>query len=113
MRVVEDNQQWRAIMLDKGTSRDIRSRIRWVLMEEWDPIGVKDVPEAADEYDSYIGGIFELLERNASGQEVAEYLRRIEIDKMGLVNTSGEPLMPEEWRNMAVQSLMKVREHFQ
>ena len=35
-------------------------------MEEWDPIGVSDTPEAADEYDGYIGGIYELLERGAS-----------------------------------------------
>ena len=95
-------------MLDKERSRDIRSRIRRVLMEEWDPIGVEDVPEAADEYDSYIGGVFDLLERKASGDELAEYLRRIEIDRMGLVNASREPLVPEAWRNTAVESLMKL-----
>jgi hypothetical protein len=82
-------------------------------MEEWDPIGVKDMPEAEDEYDSYIGGMFELLERKAPGHELAEYLRRIEIDRIGLANASGEPLVPEAWRNAAVQSLMKLGEHFQ
>jgi hypothetical protein len=43
MEVVEHNQQWRAIMLDKETSREIRSKTRRVLMEEWDPIGVKSL----------------------------------------------------------------------
>ncbi len=100
-------------MLDKETLRDIRSRIRRLLMEEWNPVGVKDVPEAADEYDSYIGGMFELLERNASGHELAEYLRCIEMDRMGLVNASGEPLVPEAWRSTAVHSLMKLGEDFQ
>jgi hypothetical protein len=71
------------------------------------------VPEAADEYDSYIGGVFDFLERKASGDELAEYLRRIEIDRMGFVNASGEPLVPEAWRNTAVESLMKLGEHFQ
>lgn len=28
--------------------------LRRILMEEWDPIGVRGVPEAADEYDSYL-----------------------------------------------------------
>jgi hypothetical protein len=82
-------------------------------MAEWDPIGVKDVPEAADEYDSYIGGMFDLLERKASEHELAEYLRRIEVDRMGLVRASGEPLMPEGWRDAAVQSLMKLGKYFQ
>lgn len=82
-------------------------------MEEWDPIGVKDLPEAADEYDPTSVGMFELLERMASGHELAEYLCRIEIDRIGLVNASGEPLVPEARRNTAVQSLMKLGEHFQ
>ena len=44
-------------MVDKERSREIRCHIRGVLMAEWDPIGVSDIPEAADEYDSYIGGV--------------------------------------------------------
>ena len=28
--------------------------IRRILMEEWDPLGVDGVPEATDEYDSYL-----------------------------------------------------------
>ena len=47
-------------MVDKERSREIRCHIRAVLMAEWDPIGVSDIPEAADEYDSYIGGVYEL-----------------------------------------------------
>lgn len=30
-------------------------------MDVWDPIGVKDEPNAQDEYDSYLGGVYELL----------------------------------------------------
>jgi hypothetical protein len=44
-------------MLDKETSREVRRNIRRVLMERWDPIGVNGIPEAQDEYDSYIGGV--------------------------------------------------------
>ncbi len=99
-------------MLGKPMSRELRAKIRVILRAEWDPIGVKDVPEAASEYDLYIGGIFELLERKAFEVDVAEYLRGIEIAGMGLVDNSGEPLMPERWRNAAVTSLMKLGEYF-
>ena len=35
-------------------------------MVEWDPIGLSDTPDAADEYDSYIRGVDELLARSPS-----------------------------------------------
>ena len=37
------------------------ARVRDVLMREWDPIGVSGIPEAADEYDSYLGTIYLML----------------------------------------------------
>jgi hypothetical protein len=75
-------------MLDKEASREVRSQIRAILMAEWDPIGVNDVPEAADEYDSYISGVYELLEHGASEESIRAYLREIEIQSMGMVNAS-------------------------
>ena len=42
-------------MIDKATSRRIRAKIRHVLLEVWDPIGIKDEPNAQDEYDAYMG----------------------------------------------------------
>ena len=69
-------------MLDKDKSREVRLQIRAVLMSKWDPIGVNDVPEAADEYDSYIGGVFDLLERGASEESIRAYLRNIEVEAM-------------------------------
>ena len=42
------------------------------------PIGVSDIPEAADEYDPYIGGAYELLERGASEASICDYLHNIE-----------------------------------
>ena len=52
-------------------------------MQDWDPIGVKDEPLAADEYDSYIGGVFSLLSRGPSDQVISDYLREIEMKRMG------------------------------
>jgi len=52
-------------------------------MTYWDPIGVKDEPMAADEYDGYIGGIYELLTSKATSREISDHLREIEIKRMG------------------------------
>jgi hypothetical protein len=53
-------------------------------MDEWDPIGVKDVPEAADEYDSYLGDIYGLIGRDASIAEISDYLCSVEVNRMGI-----------------------------
>jgi hypothetical protein len=78
-------------MLDM--SEEERSRlwnsVRHILMSEWDPIGVSDTPEAADEYDGYVGAVCDLLGRKASQNEIAAYLREIETQRMGLTEGSG------------------------
>jgi hypothetical protein len=48
-------------MIGKYESRRIKVDIRHVLMDVWDPIGIKDEPKAQDEYDSYLGGVYGLL----------------------------------------------------
>ena len=63
------------------TSQDA---IRRVLLDKWDPIGVREVPEAQDEYDGYVGGVYRLLTTGVSVPELAEHLVRIERDSMGL-----------------------------
>jgi hypothetical protein len=35
--------------------REVMQTIRTALMQHWDPISVAHIPEAADEYDSYVG----------------------------------------------------------
>ncbi len=70
--------------IDKYESRRIRVQIRHVLLAIWDPIGVKDEPNAKDEYDGYIGRIYELLTSDASDTELTEYLYWAVHDHMGL-----------------------------
>jgi hypothetical protein len=99
-------------MIDKERSREIRQHIRRILMAEWDPIGVSDVPEAADEYDSYIGGVYELLERGASQGDIGNYLRGIEVDQMEMVDAGRQPLLPEAKRNAVASSLKGLGRYF-
>ena len=64
-------------------SRRICGAIRRIFLEIWDPIGICDVPNAQDEYDSYIGHMFELLTTRASDAKLAEYLAWI-TSQMGM-----------------------------
>ncbi len=71
-------------MIDKYESRRIRAEIRRVLMTVWDPIGIRNEPNAQDEYDGYLGGVFALLTGGASDDQINEHLLRIVIERMGL-----------------------------
>jgi hypothetical protein len=53
-------------------------------MQVWDPIGIKDEPNAQDEYDAYLGGVYELLVGTASDDSIKEHLWRIVTDRMEL-----------------------------
>jgi len=68
---------------DKQESREIRVAIRRVLLQVWDPIGVQDEPFAQDEYDGYLGDVYELLLRGAPEDDIANYLFRVAIERMG------------------------------
>jgi len=61
-------------MIDKNESRRIRVEIRRVLLNVWDPIGVRDEPNAQDEYDCCLGSLFHLLTSDATDDAIAEYL---------------------------------------
>ena len=52
-------------------------------MEVWDPIGLKDELLAQDEYDAYLGDLYELLIASASDSEVAKYLYWVAHERMG------------------------------
>jgi hypothetical protein len=71
-------------MIEKYESRRIRVAMRHVLMEVWDPIGVKDEPNAQDEYDGYLGGVYELLVSGASDEDIENHLWRIVTERMEL-----------------------------
>ncbi len=65
-------------------ARRYHREVKRILIQEWDPIGVADVPEAQDEYDAYVPGVHHLLIHRASSRDVFDYLWQIETDHMGL-----------------------------
>jgi hypothetical protein len=58
--------------------------IHQILMSRWDPIGVRNVPEAQDEYDAYVTGIYGRLIHRAARHELLDYLWWVETEHMGL-----------------------------
>ena len=65
-------------------SASARLKIRSILLTEWDPLGIKNDPEAHNEYDSYIRHIESLLMHNSDARHISEFLLRVERDQMGL-----------------------------
>lgn len=71
-------------MRDRQESVRIQNEIRQILLTVWDPIGVKDEPNAQDEYDSYVFEIFNLLAKRATDHEITKWLLYITNARMGL-----------------------------
>jgi hypothetical protein len=71
-------------------SKNVRAKqflmeeIQKILLKEWDPIGIQDIPEAQDEYDSYVSDVYKLIQSKRTESEVFDYLWGIETEHMGL-----------------------------
>jgi uncharacterized protein (DUF2236 family) len=59
-------------------------RLRHLLMAEWDPIGVRGVPQARTEYDSYLGLVADRLRTPAPAERLADLLAEIRTETMGM-----------------------------
>lgn len=94
---------------DKEKSRRRRIAIRRILMSKWDPIGVRDEPMAADEYDGYIGDICALLDRDATDKEIIGYLFAVETDRMGLTDLKGNPVLVSDDRIATAAALQELK----
>ncbi len=70
--------------------KELYKRIDEVLHYIWDPIGVSGIPEARDEYNSYLPKILELLKIEDNENEISKYLNNIETEKMGLGSNIGK-----------------------
>ncbi|MGO4128653.1 hypothetical protein AB4Z01_29965 [Inquilinus sp. YAF38] len=95
---------------NKYQSRENRARVRRVLLQDWDPIGVRDVAEASDEYDRYADRAYVMLmDERATAESIASYLYGIAVEHMGLGhNTQGK----EDARNVA-ETLVALRPEFE
>jgi hypothetical protein len=69
---------------NKERARRYDRAIREILLRGWDPIGIGDIAEAQDEYDTYIPGIYGRLIHRIPEQELFDHLWQIETEQMGL-----------------------------
>ncbi len=65
-------------------AKSYQEAIRLILLREWDPISVADVPQAQDDYDSYISQIHGLLVRREPRYKMVDFLWWAETEHMGL-----------------------------
>lgn len=63
---------------------DLSAAVKRILWENWDPIGVKDMPGAQGEYDGYAPNLCRMIEASAPESEIFIYLWNIETDRMAL-----------------------------
>ena len=60
----------------------IRSRIREVLLDDWDPHNAARSPAAAGTYDGYINPLLEVLREGADEERVVDFLHEREKESM-------------------------------
>ena len=71
--------------VDKYRSRRNRARVRQVLWQDWDPIGVNGVSTAQDEYDAYADWAYAMLmDERRPAEAIAAFLDDIASRHMGL-----------------------------
>jgi hypothetical protein len=76
--------------------------IRSVLLQDWDPIGVRDTAEAQDEYDSYSMPLYSFLRHRPSEKELVDHLYRLETEHMGLTRSGRGHLAPIAQKLLAI-----------
>lgn len=82
--------------------------VRDILLRDWDPIGVSDIPEAKDEYDSYADTVFSMLiNQKADTDEIASYLFRVATERMRLADHGMAELC-----NRAATAVVALRSDF-
>jgi hypothetical protein len=77
-----------------GETDTIRSRIRDVLLHDWDPHDAARSPAAAGTYDGYVPPLYDLLRGGADEEAVVEFLRDRERESMCFPSLDTRRLRP-------------------
>ena len=85
----------------KKRYKRICNEIREILFNYWDPVNIKETGSIGNEYDSYIGGIYDLLMQHIPARKMAKHLSDIEKNYFGFEAT------PESLLTVA-QELVKI-----
>ena len=95
---------------ETNKSRRNRTRVRQILLHDWDPIGVRDEPAARDEYDEYADRAYVMLmDERAASEEIAAYLEAIASEHMAL----GRNEQRAEKSKKVAEKLIALRPEFE
>lgn len=67
-------------MSEDNSLRMVQVVLHWA----WDPIGVRGIEEAFDEYDTYAPRVLEMLKEDAPVERIATHLTSVVRDRMEL-----------------------------
>lgn len=81
------------------------NKINKLLLEEWDPIGIRYTSGAEDEYSQYAHYLYKIIQHSNSHRELFEYLWNIETEYMGL---NGNKTKTEEFAQMLFQEVKSI-----
>jgi hypothetical protein len=73
--------------------------VRAILLRDWDPLGIGENPNLADEYDDYIPGIIQLLDNRCTFEQLKSYLLDIE---------GRWELTPDSGAELAAKNILKA-----
>ena len=62
----------------------IDDEIKQVLLEQWDPLGIRDAPAEHVRYDCFVQDLTLLIVGGGSDDDVRELLRSAELDRLSL-----------------------------
>lgn len=80
--------------------------IRNEIHKNWDPIGIWGLAQEMGEYDSYVQPLLNLLEEDATIEEVFEYLWKVETNFIGL---NGDRVGTEEFATEIIRAFKSFR----
>ncbi len=92
---------------------EVTRRIGEILHYMWDPIGVRGIPQARDEYDGYVHQVFAHLERGATEPEICQHLASITTERMGLQQTEASAKHDAEISNLLVQHFSILKKQYE
>lgn len=71
-------------MWPMGIESAVMDAVRQILIDVWDPIGVRAIPQARDEYDGYVGAVVRALAEGADVATLRKLLEGITEREIGL-----------------------------
>ncbi|MEL7760999.1 hypothetical protein [Citromicrobium bathyomarinum] len=82
-------------------------KLRSLLWDEWDPIGVNETNCPRDEYDAYARKLYSMLKSSASRDEILNYLVWVRTEYIGL-GEKGDPATNAD--EVVADKAMKIHE---